>query len=310
MAARGRRDRLPVRAAAPVPRVDREEFINVGVVLFAQGAGFLDAAGAGRRGPAAAPRRRARPRRGGSCSHRCGRSAAARRAAGCRPSTARPALRLDHRAPLDHRAAGPGPRRPLPRPGRRARTVARPAPPPLTCTRHAAGLDVAGSRGRRIAVGAGDGPRGRAGSGWGRSAHMATAEAAATLSESTPPAMGMRTVTSAAAIVRGPRPSPSAPSTSASRSGAAAARSSRRHGVIGEGQRRDGEPGRPQLVDAVGPGVDPGPRHLEDRAHRDPDRPPVERVGAPRRHQHRIDARAPRRCGRSHRRWCGRRRPR
>ena len=60
----------------------------------------------------------------------------------------------------------------------------------------------------------------------GRRAHKATAAAAATLSESTPPAMGMRTVRSAAARVCRASPSPSVPSTRASRSGGSAARRS------------------------------------------------------------------------------------
>ena len=54
-------------------------------------------------------------------------------------------------------------------------------------------------------------------------AHSATAAAAATLSESTPPAIGIFTERSHRSAVSGRSPSPSAPSTRASRSGDSAA---------------------------------------------------------------------------------------
>ena len=71
-----------------------------------------------------------------------------------------------------------------------------------------------------------------------RSAQAATAPAAATLSESTPPAIGMRTVRSTAATVRRDSPSPSVPSTRASRSGGSAASSSSADRVVRQRQRR------------------------------------------------------------------------
>ena len=57
-------------------------------------------------------------------------------------------------------------------------------------------------------------------------------------------------------------------------------------GVGGERERRHREAVRAQHVDALRPWVDPRPRHLEDGAHRHPDAPPVEGVGALRGHQH------------------------
>ena len=101
-----------------VPRVDREEFINVGVVLYCQDADFLDAAWEldPARAAALAP----------TCDLDGVRAMLERVRAVCRGETGRglpsprqagPALRLDHRAPLDGGAAGAGPRRPLRRPG-------------------------------------------------------------------------------------------------------------------------------------------------------------------------------------------------
>lgn len=65
----------------------------------------------------------------------------------------------------------------------------------------------------------------RAASGSVCRAKQATADAAATLSESTPPDIGIITVESQAAIVERRRPSPSVPKTMAVRSGAFAAKS-------------------------------------------------------------------------------------
>lgn len=72
-----------------VPRVDREEFINVGVVLYSQDAGFLDAAWGSTSAARTRCRRRATSTGYGRCSNASGPCAAARRAAACRPSTSR-----------------------------------------------------------------------------------------------------------------------------------------------------------------------------------------------------------------------------
>jgi len=104
-----------------------------------------------------------------------------------------------------------------------------------------------------------------------------------------PPAIGIRTARSARAAAPAESPSPSVPSTNASRLGAVA-----RPPVQVDGVRRPGvsathcQPGRPDQVDPVRPGRQPGPRHLEHAAHRDPDRAPVERVRAARGDQHGI----------------------
>ena len=66
---------------------------------------------------------------------------------------------------------------------------------------------VAGQLGHRVRAGARPGPA---------RAHNVTAAAAATFSESTPPAIGIRTVRSQARTVGPASPSPSVPSTSAS----------------------------------------------------------------------------------------------
>ncbi len=124
----------------------------------------------------------------------------------------------------------------------------------------------------------------------GRSAQAATAPAAATLSESTPPAIGIRTTVSTAAIVRRLRPSPSVPRTRASRSGRGRGELVEGDRLLGEGEGRDVEPEVVQRPDPAGPRLDARPRHLEDRPHGDPDGPAVERVRAPRGHEHRVDA--------------------
>ena len=122
-----------------------------------------------------------------------------------------------------------------------------------------------------------------------RSAHMATAAAAATLSESTPPAIGIRTVRSAPPRVRRASPSPSVPRTSARRSGGSAASCVEGDRVLCEGQGGNREPGVLQRRDPARPRLDPRPGHLEDGAHRDADRPAVEGVRAPRGHEDRVD---------------------
>jgi hypothetical protein len=56
------------------------------------------------------------------------------------------------------------------------------------------------------------------------------------------------------------------------------------------GEREGAEPGGLQLREAVEPAGHPGVRDGEHRTHRDLDRPPVQRVGAPRRQHDRVDA--------------------
>ena len=125
-----------------------------------------------------------------------------------------------------------------------------------------------------------------------RSAQSATALAAATLSESTPPAIGIVTTVSAACSARRLRPSPSAPSSSATRSGRSAANSSSATASSASASAARWKP-RP-LQDAAGlaPLRQPRPRHLEHGAHAHPHAPPVERIGAARRDEHGIGAEA------------------
>ena len=82
-----------------------------------------------------------------------------------------------------------------------------------------------------------------------------------------------------------------------------------RDGVVGQGQRHRGEAAAAQRRERVVPVRQPGPRQREHRAHRDLDRPAVERVGAARRQQHGVEAERGAASGRSRRRWCGRRSP-
>ena len=140
-----------------------------------------------------------------------------------------------------------------------------------------------------------------------RSAQSATALAAATLSESTPPAIGIVTTVSAAASARRLSPSPSAPSSSATRSGPVARRT--RRAARRRRQRERGEVESRVVEDAarLRPLRQARPRHLEDRAHAHPHAPAVERVGAARAHEHGVGAEAGGARGRSRRRWCDRR---
>ena len=101
-----------------VPRVDREEFVNVGVVLYAQQADFLQARchvdrerlrGAG-------PRARRRRRLLGPARHRGG-LPRRRVGGGGGARTARHPLRVREGAPLHRRPAGAGARRHDRRPG-------------------------------------------------------------------------------------------------------------------------------------------------------------------------------------------------
>ena len=91
-----------------VPRVDREEFINVGVVLYCQDAGFLDAAWDLDERRAAALCTDVRPRRC-ALGARTGARRVPRRdgARAADPRQARPAIRLDHRARARRGAARP-----------------------------------------------------------------------------------------------------------------------------------------------------------------------------------------------------------
>ena len=82
-------------------------------------------------------------------------------------------------------------------------------------------------------------------------------------------------------------------------------------GVVGQRQRHRGEArARDSDGSASYQSGEPGPRQREHRAHRDLDRAAVERVGAPRRQQHGVEAERGAASGRSRRRWCGRRCPR
>ena len=63
-----------------------------------------------------------------------------------------------------------------------------------------------------------------------------------------------------------------------------------RHGVVGQRERRDREPVGVQHPCRLGPLGQPCPRHLEHRAHADAHAAPVEGVGAPGRHEHRVRA--------------------
>ena len=111
-----------------VPRVEREEFVNVGVVLYSQSADFLGAPLRRRRGTAARARARPRPRGGARLprdrvpgmprGHR-------RRPAG--PGQPGPALRLAQRSTEHRRPAWAGPRRAHGRPRGRAGGPARTA---------------------------------------------------------------------------------------------------------------------------------------------------------------------------------------
>ena len=80
-------------------------------------------------------------------------------------------------------------------------------------------------------------------------------------------------------------------------------------GVVGQGERHRGEAALAQARQSVVPVRQPGPRQREDRAHRDLDRPAVERVGAARGQQDGVEAERRAATGRSPRRWCGRRSP-
>ena len=119
------------------------------------------------------------------------------------------------------------------------------------------------------------------------------AAAATTLSESTPAAIapgaiGMHTASSASASQRDDSPSPSVPSSSAARSPGSAApigvadwsgvSASSRNPAC----RSNGQPAAPVRQ--------PGVRDREHRAHRHLHRPPVQRVGAARRQDHRVHA--------------------
>ena len=127
-----------------------------------------------------------------------------------------------------------------------------------------------------------------------RVAQNATAAAAATLSESTPPLIGIRTATSAASSAAVLMPSPSAPSIRASFAGeplaSRATSSSRLTASSPQGQGSDGEARLAQPVQSIRPRLEPGPGHLEDGPHADPHRAPVQRVGAPRGDQDGVDA--------------------
>ncbi len=107
----------------------------------------------------------------------------------------------------------------------------------------------------------------------------ATAAAVATLSESTPGAIGMRTRASAAAVAAGVRPGPSAPSSTAHRSGGATDAKGVASALGVKASRV--KPLSRNVARAAGqdPGTH-GERHVQYVAHRDPDTPPVERVGA------------------------------
>ena len=123
-----------------------------------------------------------------------------------------------------------------------------------------------------------------------RSAHAATAPAAATLSESTPPAHrdpdrevdgGQRAPGQAVTLGAEHEGQPL---------GRVRGQDVQAHRVALEGEGRGREAQVAQLLHAPGPRVDAGPRDLEDRPHRDADRASVERVGAPRGDEHRIHA--------------------
>ena len=133
--------------------------------------------------------------------------------------------------------------------------------------------------------------------------------AAATLSESMPSRIGITARRSAVCSQRGDRPCPSEPSTSATRSSPATA-SSMCDGVLGQRQRDGGESGGGQAGRASYQSSSRVHGMREHRAHRDLHRPAVERVRAPRREQHGVDAERGAASGRSRRRWCGRRCPR
>ena len=61
------------------------------------------------------------------------------------------------------------------------------------------------------------------------------------------------------------------------------------HGVVGQRERHRGEPGARERRQRVAPVRQAGPGQREDRAHRDLHRAAVERVGGPRREQHRLE---------------------
>ena len=105
-----------------VPRVDREEFLNVGVVLYCQAADFLDAAGTSTPTGCAPSTRRSTSTR--SARRWPSSTASARATSGGerRPRAGRPAVRLPQGAAQHDAPARPGPRRPhrRPRPPARA----------------------------------------------------------------------------------------------------------------------------------------------------------------------------------------------
>ncbi len=104
-----------------VPRVERGEFVNVGVVLYAQSADFLESA---HHVDAVRLRALAPDLDLGTVEDLLGTVQAVcrgdERSWPAAPGGARTAVRLAHRAALDHRPAQPPARRPLRRPGGRA----------------------------------------------------------------------------------------------------------------------------------------------------------------------------------------------
>ena len=114
------RDRVPVRTLRCVPRVEREEFVNVGVVLYAQSVDFLESAHHvdEDRLRALAPTSTSRP--SSDLLEPCRRYAAGTTDADCPTRRPRAAVRLADRAAVDHRAAQPAARRSLRRPRGRA----------------------------------------------------------------------------------------------------------------------------------------------------------------------------------------------
>ena len=113
--------------------------------------------------------------------------------------------------------------------------------------------------------------------------------AAATLRESMPARIGMIARRSAAGCHRDESPWPSEPSTSATLSSPATASS-----IATASSARVSatvvKPARRQVRQGVVPVRQAGPRQREHRAHGDLDRAAVERVGAPRREQHGVEA--------------------
>ena len=61
-----------------------------------------------------------------------------------------------------------------------------------------------------------------------------------------------------------------------------------RQRTLAQRQSRRGNPRAMQALDGSRPLVDPGPRHLKHRPHRDSHRAPVERIATIVTHQHRI----------------------